>query len=747
MSRIGKIARRTFLIGSVAVVGGVAFGYYSYKKPIENPLLDDLAAGEAALTPYVRIDADGVTIITPRADLGQGAYSVQAALVAEELDVAWEDINVDPGPPSPAYFNGAVLGEGFPFAATDEGFAAVNARAFGTVLGKLLGIQVTGGSSTVPDGYEKLRIAGAVARETLKAAAAEVTGHPVSEMRTEAGQVILPDGTRLSYVELAPVAATLPAPKDVKLRPSAEWTTLGKPVQRLDIIQKSTGTLPYGIDLEMEGMLYATVRTNPRIGGGVIGFDASAAEAARGVRKVVPVTGGAGVLADNTWRAFQAAALIEFDWGAAVYPAEQEGMWQAVEAGFHEDHRDSRNKDEGDVEADLNGAEAIEASYRIPYLAHAPLEPMNATVRLKDGQLDIWTGTQVPLTLVANVSKLTGIAGENIHLHNLYMGGSFGRRLEDIYVQQAAELAMAHPGVPIKMTWSREEDMTHDFPRPLEAARGRGRVENGRVVSLDLSIAAPSVMASQLPRMGVPALGPDISIVAGAWDQPFAIPNYRVTGYRVAPLVPISSWRSVGASGNGFFHESFLDELIHAAGADPLEERLRLCHHAESRKVLEAVGEMSGWGGKMAAGRGRGVAFTNSFGVPCAEVVEVTQTPDGLKIDKVFVAADVGRVLDPVNFENQVQGGVIWGLSHAMMSELTYADGQTEQENYDGFESMRMFQAPEIIVRGLENAEKIRGMGEPSVPPAAPALANAIFAATGQRLREMPFKKHIDFVS
>jgi isoquinoline 1-oxidoreductase beta subunit len=747
MSRIGKIARRTFLIGSVAVVGGVAFGYYSYKKPVDNPLLGDLAEGDAALTPYVRIDADGVTIITPRADLGQGAYSVQAALVAEELDVAWEDINVDPGPPSPAYFNGAVLGEGFPFAATDEGFAAVNARAFGTVVGKLLGVQITGGSSTVPDGYEKLRIAGAVARETLKAAAAQISGQSAADLTTEAGFVILPDGQRFSYVELASVAATIPTPKEVKLRPAADWKLVGKPMQRVDIVEKSTGTLPYGIDLEMDGMVYATVRTNPRIGGGMNGFDATLAKSARGVLKVIPVTGGAGVLADNTWRAFQAAELIDFDWGPAPYPSEQDEMWQAVEAAFNEEQRDSRNKDEGDVEADLDGAEAIEASYRIPYLAHAPLEPMNATVRLKDGQLDIWTGTQVPLSLVANVSKLTGIDGANIHLHALYSGGSFGRRLEDVYVQQSAELAMAHPGVPIKMTWSREEDMTHDFPRPLEAARGRGRVENGKVVSLDLSIASPSVTASQMPRMGFPALGPDLMIVAGAWDQPFAIPNYRVSGYRVKPLAPISSWRSVGASGNGFFHESFLDELIHAAGADPLAERIRLCHHDASRKVLEAVGEMSNWGSEMAAGRGRGVAFTNSFGVPCAEVVEVTKTPDGIKIDKVFVAADVGRVLDPVNFENQVQGGVIWGLGHAMMSELTYSDGQTEQNNFDGFESMRMFQAPEVIVQGLENASQIRGMGEPSVPPAAPALANAIFAATGQRIREMPFSKHIDFVS
>jgi isoquinoline 1-oxidoreductase beta subunit len=255
----------------------------------------------------------------------------------------------------------------------------------------------------------------------------------------------------------------------------------------------------------------------------------------------------------------------------------------------------------------------------------------------------------------------------------------------------------------------------------------------------------PSVMASQMSRQGMPTPGPDLQIVAGAWDQPFDIPNYRVTGYRAPGLAPISSWRSVGASSNGFFHDCLLDELIHAAGADPLAERLRLCDHLPSRKVLEAVGEMSNWGGALGARRGRGVAFCLSFGVPCAQVIEVSDTDAGIRIDRVFVAADVGRILDPVNFEGLVKGGVIFGLGHAMNCEITYAGGAAEQENFDSFPGMRLYQCPEIVVRGLENADKIRGVGEPPVPPAAPALANAIFAATGTRLREMPFSKFVDF--
>jgi isoquinoline 1-oxidoreductase beta subunit len=371
---------------------------------------------------------------------------------------------------------------------------------------------------------------------------------------------------------------------------------------------------------------------------------------------------------------------------------------------------------------------------------------MNVVVQLKDGRLDIWTGTQIPVFLIASAASVSGLRAEDIHLHSQLSGGSFGRRLEDDYVRQATELAKAYQGRPIKMTWTREEDMTHDFPRPMGIARMLGAVKNGKVEAYDLSIAYPSVMTSQLSRLNWSLSGADVAIVAGAWDQPFKIPNYRVTGYRVPPLVPISSWRSVGASGNGFFHECFFDELIQAAGADPLKERLRLCWHEPSRKVLEAVGEMSNWGSDPGRNRGRGIAFTLSFGVPAAEVVEVTNTEDGIQIDKVFVAVEVGKVLDPQNFDNQVQGAVIWGLSHAVHGELTYADGIVQQTNYHAFEAMRMYQAPLIEVRALTNADEIRGIGEPCVPPAAPALANAIFAATGKRIQELPLKKQMRFV-
>ena len=745
MSRVGTIARRTFLVGSAAVAGGVAFGIYAYKRTPTNPLIKDLGDGQAALTPYVRVDQSGVMIITPRADVGQGAYSVQAALVAEELDLAWEDIKVDPGPPSATYYNGKVLAEGLPFASTDNGFLARGARIAADVAAKFLAVQVTGGSSTVADAYEKMRIAGAVAREVLLLAAATQTGVAKADLRTWNGAVVTPDGRSFSYASLAPAAAKIDLPSTVALKPETEWRYLGKTMPRIDMVAKCTGTATFGIDLRMPGMVYATVRTNPRLGGGMKDYDASAAVTAKGVLKIVPITGGVGVIADNTWRAFRAANLIKFDWGPAPYPPTTAAMFETVAASFTPGRQDSRLKNEGDVDTALAGTNVVEAEYQVPYLAHAPLEPMNVVVWLKDGQLDIWTGTQIPLFLITAAASMTGVRAENIHLHVQMCGGSFGRRLEDDYVRQAIELARAFPGPPIKMTWSREEDMTHDFPRPLAMARMRGAVKDGQVDAYDLSIASPSVTASQFGRQNLSIPGPDVAIVAGAWDQPFKIPNYRVTGYRVPELVPVSSWRSVGASGNGFFHDCFLDELIHAAGTDPLRERLRLCWHEPSRKVLEAVGEMSNWGSDPGNNRGRGIAFTLSFRVPAAEVVEVTNTPHGIRIDKVFVAIEVGKVLDPENFENQVQGGVIWGLGHAMNAELTYADGIAQETNYHAFEGMRIYQVPVIEVRALTNTNEVRGIGEPSVPPAAPALANAIFAATGKRIRKLPLNRHIDF--
>ena len=744
MGRARTIARRSFLIGSAAIVGGVAFGAYMVRTPHDNPVAT--GPGEATFNPWVKISDQGITLITPHSDIGQGAQSVQAMMIAEEMDIDFGQFETEAGVPSPAYYNRAFADEGVPFASTDESMLAETMRSVVGGVIKVVGLQGTGGSTTVPDGFIKLREAGAIARETLKAVAAQRSGFAVSELRTESAAVILPDGSRIPYTELAAAAADLEPVRDVALRDPSQWRLIGKPTQRLDIVPKSTGTQDYGIDLQHENLVHATLKCNPRKGGEMLSFDAADALKMRGVRAVVPVRGGVCVMADNTWRAFQAADAISFDWGAAPYPAEQADHWKAVEASFQPDYLDSEWRMDGDPAAAMADAEMIEAEYRAPYVAHQPLEPLSATVKVTEDRADVWASHQIPQEVARRVAAITGIAVGDVHFHNLFAGGSFGHRLEFDFIDRTAEAAMQMKGVPVKMTMRREEDFIQDMPRQIGISRSRGSVRDGKVDAWDLNIAGPSVLRSQFSRLGRSVPGPDAQLIAGAWAMPYAIPHLRVAGYATPELSPVSSWRSVGASTAGFFAECFFDELIHAAGADPMEERLRLVNDDVARKVLEAVADMSNWGSDLGSGRGRGLAFVNSFGVPVAEVVEVTDTGAGIRIDKVFVVADVGQVIDPINLDNQLMGGVVWGLGHAMNSEITYEDGIAEQDNYHMAEGMRLYQTPQIETRALENATKIRGAGEPGVPPAAPALANAIFAATGTRVREMPFSKHVDFI-
>ena len=746
MGKLTTITRRTFLISSAAIAGGVAFGIYKVKESPKNPLKDQLATGAATFNPWVIVDREKVTLIVPHADKGQGVASAQAALIAEEMDLEWGSFHTSFGKPGAAYWNTAAADEGVPFMSTDDGIVAEGLRdVVGGVI-KLIGLQATGGSTSMPDSFDKLRRAGAVARETLKLAASKKTGVPVYDLNTENGFVILPDDTRIPYTALAQEAAQLD-PVDVEeLRDSSQWTLIGKRMPRLDMLAKSTGTQLYGIDQSVPDMVYATVKMNPRQGGVMKGFDATDASAMRGVLDIVEINHGVAVIATNTWYAIQAANAVEFDWGSAPYPAQQDAHWQAVDDSFTEDRLDKQWRHDGDVDLALADSPVFSAEYRSAYVAHQPLEPLNAIVKVTDDEVEVWSGNQLPRILQEQVADITGHDADQVVFHNQYMGGSFGHRLELEYVKIAAEIANKMRGTPVKMTLSREEDFAHDFNRPIAMARASGAVKAGEVHAIDLGIASPSPISSQLSRVGITLPGPDVQIAAGAWNNPYSFPNYRLRAYRAPELAPVSSWRAVGANSAGFFFDSFLDELIHEAGADPMQERIRLMQHVVSRKVLEAVADMSSWGGELPAGHGRGVAFVESFGVPVAAAIEVAVTDAGVKLEHVWIAADVGTVIDPQNFENLVQGGVVWGLGHAMNCQITYADGMAEQSNYHTHTGMRMHQCPLITVRGLENGNKIRGIGEPPVPVTAPALANAIFAATGQRIRELPLDKHIKFV-
>ena len=743
MSRLGTIARRSFLIGSAAIAGGVAFGWYSYRKPYANPLL---AEGQAvALTPYVMIDASGVTIIAPRAEMGQGVHTTLAALVAEEMDLPMDQIKVHHGPASAAYHNAAVLEEGVPFAPTDTSWIAETMRGAMHVPAKFLGLQITGGSSSTPDAYTKMRQAGAMARAVLIKAAAVQLGVAEADLKTEGGAVIAPDGKRLIYSELAVAASAIDLPNDVPLKAKSEWTQLGRSQARTDMLGKVTGTAQYAGDVRLPGQLFATVRTNPSLGAAMNSYDATAALAMPGVKHVLAVDGGVAVIATSTWAAFQAADAIVFDWAAATYPANTADQAAQVAASFAPDFQDSQSRDDGDVIEGLKSGTAFTAEYTVPYLAHATMEPMVAVVHVQDNKVDVWAGNQLPTQVVVEAAKITGLPPEQIDVHTTLMGGGFGRRAEMDFIRQTLQVANQLRGTPVLLQWSREEDMTHDAYRPMATARISASVQDGRVQAMDYQVASAAVIESQAGRLGYSIPGPDATIVQGAKDQPYIFPSYRVTGYRVPAGVPVGSWRSVGSSQNAFFHESAMDELAHLAGVDPVQFRLSQISHAPSRSVIEAVAAMADWGAQLPPNRARGFAFAYSFGVPVAEVIEVQQTNAGIRMTNIWAAVDVGIALDPGIIEAQVQSGIIYGLSAAIRGEITFADGRAEQTNFGDYEPLRLYQCPPIAVSILENGEKIRGIGEPGTPPAAPALANAIFALTGQRIRSLPLARVITF--
>lgn len=743
MSRLGTIARRSFLIGSAAIAGGVAFGWYAYRKPHPNPLSS--GTGIAALTPYVLIDPTGVTIITPRAEMGQGVHTTLAALVAEELDLPWDQVRVMHGPAAKAYYNSAILEDGVPFAPTETGWMAETMRGAMHIPAKFLSLQITGGSTSTPDAYEKMRAAGAMARAALIGAAARRLDVAADTLKTDGGAVIAPDGTRLSYVELAVEAASVDLPDTPPLKPRAEWKLLGKSLPRTDMLAKVTGTAFYSGDLRLPGMRFATVKMNPGLGGAMNSYDPSTAEAMPGVERVISIGNGVAVVATSTWAAFQAAEAITFDWASAPYLASSAEMQVELAASFTVARQDSQMRNDGDVDAEIATVPDFAAEYFVPYLAHATMEPMTAAAWLHDGRVEVWAGNQLPTQILTEAAKITGLTVGDVEVHTTLMGGGFGRRAEMDFIKQAITVATALSGTPILLTWSREEDMTHDAYRPMAMAKIRASVNDKTVKALDLRLASPAVIESQAGRLGYSIPGPDSTIVQGAWEQPYGFPNYRVTGFRMPAGVPVGSWRSVGASQNAFFHESAVDELAHLTGSDPVEFRLRQIAHAPSRKVLETVAEMSGWGTTLPVGRARGVAFCLSFGVPVAEVIEIETTPAGLRLTSAWAAADVGIALDPAIIEAQVQGAMIFGLSAAINGEVTFSEGQADQKNFWDYEPLRMNQCPTITVQLLENGGRIRGIGEPGTPPAAPALANAIFALTGERIRSLPLKQAFDF--
>lgn len=738
MSRAGQIARRTFLVGSVAIAGGAAFGAWFISREAPNPLRP--GPGEAALTPFVLITREGVTLITPRAEMGQGTQTTLAALLAEELDLAWEDVRIDHGPAARAYYNAALLGEGLPGKGYDRSDAM---HAIGEWLGqagKLLDAQVTGGSTAMKDAFVKYRLAGATAREALKAAAARRLGVAADTLRTEAGRVIAPDGTAIPYADLAEDAAREPL-RAPDLRPASEWRLLGRALPRLDMAAKSTGQAMFSLDVRPEGLKFAAIRANPQRAG-MVAFDPAPALALPGVEQVVDLGDAVAVVASNTWFAMQGAAALAPEWEAARYPADTAAILARIEAAFATEPNTTL-RDDGDAGALPAGATEVVAEYAVPYLAHAAMEPLNATAHLQDGRLTLWTGTQGPMFVKKVCAEETGLPLEDVEIVTTLMGGAFGRRGEVDFARYTARLAAAMPGTPVQLVWSREEDMRQDFYRPAALARMRGGVADGRAVLLDAELATQSATQQGMNRwFGFAAGGPDKGAVDALFNAPYRIANHRVRGYLADLVLPVGFWRSVGASYNAFFQESFMDELAVAAGRDPLD--FRLDHMAEEfpegAAVLQAVRELSGWDTPKPEGTGRGVAFCYSFGTAVAMVIEVRDTGGRIALDRVSIACDAGPALDPGIIEAQMVGGAIYGLSAAIDEEITFAGGAAEQGNFFDYDALRMSGTPDFAVRILSGQRHIGGVGEPGTPPAAPALANALHDLTGQRARRLPLR-------
>ncbi len=754
---IAKIARRTFLIGAAAIAGGVAFGYYYTSRPWPNPLKEGLAEGEATFNPWLKISADdAITVIVPRAEMGQGVQTTLAALVAEELDVPMERLTVEHGPGSFAYYNSAMLEDGGPFPFFDESFIAETMRGVSEPLSRTLGLQVTGGSSSTRDAFDKMRKAGAAARLMLVSAAAAQWKVDAATLTTENGAVVDPaSGNRLTYGALAAAAALLDAPAEPALKPKSDWKLLGKSLPRVDMVAKVTGTAQFGVDVDLPDMLYGTVRMSPRFGAKAKTVNDAEALKVPGVLKVIPIaanTGsGFGILAQNTWAAFKGAEALEIEWEDAPGFADSAAIFSALREQLAKP-ADFTLRDDGDVTvafADAPREEVLEVEYQAPFLAHACMEPMNATAQWKDGKLEIWAPNQGPAILQMVCAPLVGVEARDVVVNTTFLGGGFGRRAEADFPVYAVELAKVADGRPVKVIWTREEDMRHDAYRPAAVAKARARITKGEgPVAVDMAIAAPSVIASVMKRTfpSISPMGPDKTLTEGAHDQPLKIANYRVSGHKIDLGVPVGFWRSVGNSYNGFFHETFLDEIAKASGVDPLDMRLKLmADYPAAAGALKKVAEMSGWGRDPGTGRGLGIAHTLSFGSWVAQVAQVFDSPDGIRIEKVWCAAEIGQALDPSIIKAQMMSGIVYGLSSAMGQEITLAGGEVEQSNFSDFDAMRMNQCPQIEVEILETWHRMGGAGEPGTPPSIPAVGNAIHAATGKRLRSLPFGKEVTF--
>ena len=747
----GKISRRRFVLLSGAAVGALAIGYVALKEDEDTRLIFQKTAkgGEVALNAWLKIDADGVvTVAAPRAEMGQGVYTALAMLVAEELDVDWSMVKVEDAPVHSVYANRVAVKAALPFEdGYHRGEDTVGAQ-FMDWLAETINAQATGGSSSVRDAWEPMRRAGACAKMMLIETAAQRWGVNVTECTAENGIVRhAGSGRDAGYGELASTASALPVPANPIMKNPADYKLVGKATPRLDMASKVTGGAEFGIDVRIEGMLYAAVRNVPSFGGAVKRVDPASVKDMPGVAGVVTLTDGVAVVADSWWRAQKAAVAldVEFDDGGNTDLdsfAISEMLAEGVADGGTFTYRD-----DGDVEAFKEAnAPKVEATYQVPYLAHACMEPMNCTARWDNGKVEIWMPNQTPMLMQFMASNAADISMDDVTVHTTYLGGGFGRRAEGDLAVQAVTIAMSHPGKAVKVLWSREEDIQHDMYRPAALSQFTAVLDSeGRPASWHNKIAGQVPTKSFVQRI-FPFASldmPDNTSSEGSADMPYAIPNLRVEHTPLSLPVPVGFWRSVGHSYNAFFTECFMDELAHAAKKDPYAYRRDLLNgHADYLAVLDRVATEADWQENLGPGRGKGIALHESFGSLVAQVAEITMLDDStFQIDRVVCVVDCGRVINTDTVIAQMESGIIYGLTAALYGDITLKDGAVQQSNFPDYDMVRLGQEPLIEVHMAPSGRPLGGIGEVGTPPIAPALANAIFDATGKRIRELPLSK------
>jgi len=748
-----KISRRRFLLSGVAVAGAmvVGWGVMPARQRVRGNASLPLENGAVALNGWIAIAPDGsVQLAMPRAEMGQGVHTALSMLVAEELDVSLDAIKLIQAPIDKIYSNLAVMHDNWHFHPDDQSTSKRVAIRMLEKVGRELGIIITGGSSSVADAWDPMREAGATARALLVAEAARAWKVPHEQVRTENG-VLYHDLSKrqASYGSLAARAA-LGQPQEVKLKDPHAFRLIGTPVARRDSRIKSEGAAKYGIDARPEGMVYAAVRMSPFIGGSVQGVSPAEVTGMPGVLSVIDFSGalprksgagaGVAVVARTFWQARQAAAALPVRWndggnGSLSSEAVYAGLAQALanEDGFV-------YYKAGDIEKGKDALRTVRSEYRAPFMAHATMEPINCTAQVKDGKVQLWVGTQSPSFTVRAAARVAGVSESDVVLHEQLLGGGFGRRLEADMVAQAVAIARECKGVPVQVIWTREEDMTHDVYRPASLARLEAGLDaSGNIVSWDAR-SASGVLAHQFieRNLGLPGMGPEKHTSEGLYDMQYEIPNQRISHVATESVVPLGNWRAVGHSHNAFFKESFVDEMASAAGKDPVEfRRTMLLNHPRHLAVLNAAVAKAG---KPPEGRAHGVALHESFGSIVAQVAEVSVENKQIHVHRVVCAIDCGLVVNPNIVAQQVESGVVFGLSAALDGEITIKDGKVVQSNFHDFQVPRMNAVPLVETIITLSTERPTGVGEPPTPPVAPAVANAVFALTGQRLRSLPLK-------